>query len=70
MEAKAGDANEVKPSEGIELVVAQDSGPTDLESKLTCDSQPDWIAKTCKRYSLGEGGVEELMLLPTGRRMR
>jgi hypothetical protein len=66
LEAKAGDANEVKPSEGIELVVVQDSEPTDLESKLTCDSQPDWIAKICKRYSLGEGEVEELMLLLVG----
>jgi hypothetical protein len=43
--------------------VVQDSEPTDSESKLTCDNQPEWIAKICKRYSLGKGGAEELMPL-------
>jgi hypothetical protein len=66
LEAKAGDGNEAKPSEGIELVVVQDNAPTDLEGRLTRGSQPDWVAKICKRYSLGGAGVEELMLLLVG----
>jgi hypothetical protein len=67
LEAKAGDASEVKPSEGIELVVVQDNVPTDWKAGCRAiTNQPDWVAKICKRYSLGVEEVEELMLLLVG----
>ena len=62
LKAKLDDATKAKPGVEVELVGVQDSVPTNMESKLTVNNQPEWVARIVERWALEEGEVQELML--------
>ena len=58
LKAKLEDATKAKPGVEVELVVVQDSVPTDTKSMLTQDNQPEWVARIVKRWALEESEVQ------------